>query len=99
MEVAGYSGRLRLADPAWLSAHGVSPWAGPESLPLWLPKDAFGLMARSGAAARAAGLRLRPFDQTLESVLADEKSRGLGRERRAGLSQAREAELLALLAG
>ncbi|MBQ1443748.1 MAG: epimerase [Renibacterium sp.] len=99
MEVAGYSGRLRLADPAWLSAHGVSPWAGPESLPLWLPEDAFGLMARSGAAARAAGLRLRPFDQTLESVLADEKSRGLGRERRAGLSQAREAELLALLAG
>lgn len=99
LEVAGYRGKLVLADPQWLIEQGVAPWAGPESLPLWLPADAQGLMARSGAAARAAGLKLRPFDQSLEAVLADEKSRGLGRTRQAGLSPEREAQLLALLSG
>lgn len=95
IEATDYRGRVELADPEWLLSQGVAPWAGPDSLPLWLPPEAAGLMARSGAAARVAGLRLRPFDQSLEAVLADERSKGLLRARRAGLSADREAELLA----
>lgn len=97
MEITGYQGDVVLAAPQWLLAQGIAPWAGPESLPLWLPEDSRGMMARNGAAARQAGLRLRPFDQSLEAVLADEKSKGLARERKAGLSPARESQLLALL--
>ncbi|ABY25001.1 NAD dependent epimerase/dehydratase [Renibacterium salmoninarum ATCC 33209] len=97
METTGYTGRIQLAAPEWLLDQGVNQWAGPDSLPLWLPEDLFGMMDRSGRAAQAAGLKLRPYDETLAAVLADEKSRGLDRDRRAGLSVAKEKELLALL--
>ncbi len=84
-----------VVDDAWLVDQGVEPWMGPDSLPLWLPDPAYaGFAARSDASAVAAGLRRRPLALTFASMLVDERTRGLDRPRRAGLSSAREGELL-----
>ncbi len=40
----------------WLASHGANYWAGPDSLPLWLPPGHDGFAARCNDAARAAGL-------------------------------------------
>ena len=84
------------ADDDWLVANGVNPWAGPRSLPLWLPEGYQGFARRSGARYRAAGGRIRSLRSTLIDTLADERMRGLNRDRRAGLSRADELELIAL---
>ncbi|MDQ7993128.1 MAG: epimerase [Propionicimonas sp.] len=65
------------AEPDWtwvpqdfLRAHGVAPWAGPGSLPLWVPRPELGgLLAHDPAASLAAGLRLRPFADTARDTL------------------------------
>ena len=97
-EVGGHGGPLVEADDEWLSAQGVAPWAGPRSLPLWLPAGMPGFMTRSNAAYRAAGGRLRSIRQALERTLEDERMRGLARDRRAGLTRPDELALLAALA-
>lgn len=97
-EVAGHTGPLVEADEDWLMAHDVAPWAGPRSLPLWLPAGMPGFMTRSHAAYRAAGGGLRSIRDTLERTLEDERMRGLGRDRRAGLTRPDELALLAELA-
>jgi nucleoside-diphosphate-sugar epimerase len=86
-----------LVDPGeeWLVSEGVTPWAGPDSIPLWLPLATHGgMVARSGEAVRAAGLRCRPLHETVDDSLRWEREQGLDRERRAGLSAGREADLL-----
>ncbi|MHA7221585.1 NAD-dependent epimerase/dehydratase family protein [Arthrobacter sp. RHLT1-20] len=83
------------APEGWLAAHGANYWAGPDSLPLWLPPGHEGFAARSNAAALAAGLRTRPWMDTLRDTLADERRRGLGRKRRAGMSPETERKILA----
>lgn len=83
----------------WLQEAGVRPWAGPESLPLWLPVEAAGLATRRGRRARAAGLTHRSLQRTIEDSLRWEVEQGLGRERAAGLTTARESTLLARLRG
>jgi 2'-hydroxyisoflavone reductase len=94
----GRSPRLVEATDEWLSARQVEPWSGPESLPLWVPHPEYaGHMTRRNDAAVAAGLRLRPLARTVAGSLAWERSLGPDRERRAGLSPAREADLLAAL--
>jgi 2'-hydroxyisoflavone reductase len=94
-EAAGTSPRYVEATDDWLAAHEVDPWMGPESLPLWLPGPEYaGFMNRRNAAARAAGLTLRPLAETVRAALRWERERGLERERRAGLSPARERALL-----
>ncbi|WP_284985824.1 NAD-dependent epimerase/dehydratase family protein [Arthrobacter sp. fls2-241-R2A-172] len=80
----------------WLMEQGVDYWAGPHSLPLWLPPDHEGFQARSNKAAREAGMRLRPWQETLAATLEDERGRGLDRERKAGLSRDAERRLVAL---
>lgn len=97
-EVAGHSGRLVPASDEWLEAHEVAYWAGPRSLPLWLPADMPGFWTRSNAAYRLLGGHLRPLGETLRRTLDDERARGLDRERRAGLSRADELALLSELA-
>jgi nucleoside-diphosphate-sugar epimerase len=80
----------------WLDEQEVAPWMGPESLPLWLPRPQYaGFMTRRNDAALAAGLTLRSLRETVTASLAWERERGVDRERRAGLSPAREAELVA----
>ena len=90
-----------LVDPGepWLLAQGVAPWAGPDSLPLWVPSEDAGHNARSARAVQAAGLTTRPLSESVEAALRWETELGLARERRAGLSPAREAELIAAHAG
>ena len=85
------------ASEEWLINEGVAPWAGKDSLPLWLPPDHEGFCARSNSAAVARGLKLRPWQETLRDTLEDELSRGLDRERKAGLSPATERRLVARL--
>ncbi|QTE30576.1 NAD-dependent epimerase/dehydratase family protein [Pengzhenrongella sicca] len=95
--VAGHVGPVVHASPDWLIAHDVEPWAGPRSLPLWLPWPEYaGFAARSTAAARAAGLVTRSLAQTLADTLAWERARPEPENRRAGLTRPAERALLAL---
>ena len=96
-EVAAHSGELVEAGDDWLTAHEVAHWAGPKSLPLWLPRDMPGFSTRTNTAYRGAGGHLRPLRETLERTLADERTRGLDRERKSGLTRPEELALLAEL--
>ena len=83
----------------WLAEHGANYWAGPDSLPSGCRPDHDGFLTRSNDAAREAGLQIRPWMDTLRDTLADERGRGLGRERKAGLSPETERRLLARVPG
>ena len=92
--IAGFAGpRVDAADD-WLLDHDVEYWAGPRSLPLWLPDEDAAMTAKSNAALHAAGASLRDLDETLVDTLADEVARGLDRPRRAGLARLDELALL-----
>jgi len=94
----GHSGPLVRAGRDWLIDHDVEDFSGPASLPMWVAQPGWeAFMGRSGAAAAAAGLRHRPRVELIADVLAWEREAGLDRPRRAGLSAAREAELIAAL--
>ncbi|MBO3094825.1 NAD-dependent epimerase/dehydratase family protein [Cellulomonas dongxiuzhuiae] len=82
-------------DDATLLAHDVRYWAGPRSLPLWLPAEHTGFALRDGSAYLAAGGTLRPLRDTISRVLADEVARGVDRPRRAGLTPDEERGVLA----
>jgi nucleoside-diphosphate-sugar epimerase len=85
--VAGHIGELISAGDDWLTAHNVNYWAGPRSLLLWLAHGDSAFARRSRSRFLAAGGTERNLQQTLEDVLADERARGLDRERRSGLTQ------------
>ncbi len=93
--VAGPDAELVPVDDATLLAHDVAYWAGPRSLPLWLPVEASGFARRDGSAYRASGGTERPLRDTIARVLADEVGRGVDRPRRAGLTPDEEREVLA----
>ncbi len=94
-EVAGFTGEQILVSPEWLAEHEVAIWAGPRSLPLWLNLPEYaGFCSRSDARALAGGLVRRPLAETMRDVLADERVRGLDRERKAGLDRADELALI-----
>jgi nucleoside-diphosphate-sugar epimerase len=96
--VAGHTGPVIKADPIWLLKQGVAEYMGPDSLPMWLVgPDYAGWFTRSGAAAVAAGLRHRPRAEVVADTLTWERAQGLDRDRRAGLSAARERKLLEAL--
>ncbi|MCT1477527.1 NAD-dependent epimerase/dehydratase family protein [Microbacterium sp. p3-SID336] len=90
----GHSGPVVIGEEERLVAAGVQYWAGPRSLPLWLPPEMTGFMARSHARYLASGGTLRPLADTVERVVADERDRGVDRERRAGLTRVEEREVL-----
>ena len=93
--IAEFAGTLVPVESSWLRERGVEPWAGPRSLPLWLPDpDYAGFGARDGRRAKELGLTRRDLDQTLRDTLIDERARGLGRDRRAGLTRHEELALL-----
>lgn len=94
-QLTGASAEVVAAPEDWLVSRGANYWAGPDSLPLWLPPGHEGFATRSSAAARDAGLLTRPWTDALRDTLADERRRGLGRERRAGMSPETERRILA----
>jgi 2'-hydroxyisoflavone reductase len=62
--------RFAWADRAFLEANDVKRWAGPRSLPLWLPLPEFaGFLTRDTSPAHAAGLTLRPLVDTARDTL------------------------------
>jgi 2'-hydroxyisoflavone reductase len=96
---AGVAPHWVWAGSDWLLAQGVKPWI---ELPLWLTQQgehAAFMQTRNGR-AHAAGLRIRPLAETVADTLA--WWRGLPPAEqafsKAGLTPAREAELLAALA-
>ncbi|WP_431841662.1 NAD-dependent epimerase/dehydratase family protein [Calidifontibacter indicus] len=93
--VAAHTDELVPVPPEWLAAHGVSPWMGERSLPLWVPwPDLAGMMTVDTTAAQRAGLTVRPLPETFIDALAWELQAGPGRARKAGLSPADEADLI-----
>ncbi|MDQ4006713.1 MAG: reductase [Actinomycetota bacterium] len=67
----GADPRLVWVPQEFLLAHDVQPWMGARSLPLWLPTpDYAGLMARDASATLAAGLAVRPVEETAMDTLA-----------------------------
>lgn len=96
-QVAGHTGTIVAAADDWLTAHGVNYWAGPRSLPLWLPREDTPFAQRSNARFLANGGFVRNLTDTLRDTLTDERRRGLNRERRSGLTRAEETLLLAEL--
>ena len=93
--VAGFDGELIAVDDDELLDLDVHYWAGPRSLPLWLPLEAASFAQRDGSAFAAAGGRSRPLADTLTRVLTDEISRGIDRPRRSGLTSREEQVVLA----
>lgn len=97
-EVGGHTGPVVLAPREWLEEHKVGQYMGPESLTMWITEPGYeGWSDRSGAAAAAAGLTHRSRKEFMVDTLAWERELGLDRERRAGLSLAKEKELIAAL--
>jgi nucleoside-diphosphate-sugar epimerase len=77
----------------FLVEQGVRPWAGEESLGLWLPTPEYaGLLARDPATSLAAGLRCRPLGETARDWLA---ARDASSALLASLSREKEAAVLA----
>jgi nucleoside-diphosphate-sugar epimerase len=92
--LAGHRGRVVAAPEPWLIEHGVAQWSGPRSLPLWLADpDWYGMNARSIDRALAAGLVLRPLEQTVRDILTEQSAPPVG----AGLSDDDERGLLSEL--
>lgn len=98
-EAAGAGGLAqRAVAPATLAALGVTGWAGPASLPLWIDDPAArGLSTLDTGRARAAGLDARPAVETFRDALAFEEERTS--PRRAGLSDEDERRVRKALDG
>ncbi|WP_424448527.1 NAD-dependent epimerase/dehydratase family protein [Microbacterium arborescens] len=92
--IAGSDGRVVEVPDEILTAHEVGYWAGPRSLPLWLPLADAGFARRSNRRFRETGGELTPLEDTIADVLVDERRRGLDRPRRSGLTTAEEAAVL-----
>lgn len=72
----------------------MNPWAGPTSLPLWLPRSHYGVVSHDATRSWEAGLQARPLADTVRAALTDERALGLDRPRKAGLTAEEEAALL-----
>lgn len=92
--VAHFDGLFEEVEDEVLVAHDVRYWAGPRSLPLWLPLSDAALAQRSARTFQQMGGRVRPLESTVAEVLEDERSRGLDRPRRSGLTTTEERSVM-----
>ena len=88
----GSDATLVWAPAEFLHERNVAYWAGPRSLPLWLPEEARGLTSHDVSAALAAGLTVRPVGETAADTLAWVRS--TPDAPRTGLSRAEEQDLV-----
>jgi 2'-hydroxyisoflavone reductase len=66
----GVTPQLTWVDQDFLAEHGVQPWSGERSLPMWLPlPDYAGFMTRDVSPALRTGLRTRPLADTARDTL------------------------------
>lgn len=93
----GVDVELVAATPEQLTAAEVTPWAGPRSLPLWLPPEYDGMKSHDATPSLRAGMPVRPLAEVVADALEQERELGLDRPRKAGLSPAEEQEVLAKL--
>ncbi len=84
------------ANQAFLEQHKVNPWMGADSLPLWIPDLDATTDGTNTAAALKAGLEFRSLEETVQEVFEWSATRE-NHTWRSGISQEREAELLAWL--
>lgn len=94
--VAGPDLSLTWVPGVWLGEQAVAPWAGPDSLPVWLPLPEYaGFMSRDVSASLEAGLVTRSTEEIAAAALEWEEVLGLDRDRRSGITRDRESDLLA----
>ena len=90
----GGAPELVWVDPQFLLDHGVQPWSGPRSLPLWLPLPEYsGMLSRDIGPAVSAGLTFRQLADTARDTLAWYTVRG-DSNLKSGLAAADEADVL-----
>jgi 2'-hydroxyisoflavone reductase len=92
--VAGGGAEITWVGEPFLEERGVKPWS---ELPLWLPEsDASyaGFQRVDCSRALGAGLTFRPLERTVRDTLDWAGTRPPDRAWKAGLTRAREAELL-----
>lgn len=86
--------RLTWVPQELLVEQGVDPWAGPRSLPLWLPRPEYdGMTAHDATPSYDAGLVTRPVADTARDTLA--WLRATPDAVVTGMSRERETEVLA----
>ncbi|MCD1286463.1 MULTISPECIES: NAD-dependent epimerase/dehydratase family protein [unclassified Brevibacterium] len=93
--VTEFTGELVEIEDEILLAHSIGYWAGPRSIPLWLPLADSGFARRDGRQYLGAGGSLRPLVNTVGRTLDYERARGFDRPRRSGLDAAEEQVVLA----
>ncbi|MGB0388159.1 MAG: epimerase, partial [Ardenticatenaceae bacterium] len=87
----GSDAHLTWLSEEFLLANNVSPFT---EMPLWVPKNMSNLMTVNLQKPIHAGLTFRPLAQTIRDTLAWHATRPKEHEWRAGLTPAREQELL-----
>lgn len=92
--VTGFRGEFVAVEDEFLVEQDVRYWAGPRSLPLWLPLVDAAMAQRSPDTYIASGGTIRPLWDTIARVLDDEVSREVDRARRSGLTADEEADLI-----
>jgi 2'-hydroxyisoflavone reductase len=92
-EVSGSDAHFVWADADFLAEQRVQPWS---DLPLWVGDDPSmaGFSAFDSSRAIAQGLTFRPVEETISATLAWAQRRPADHQWRAGLSPAREQEVL-----
>jgi nucleoside-diphosphate-sugar epimerase len=91
----GVEPRLTWVDQAFLLEHGVNPWMGARSLPMWVPLPQYaGFMSRDGGPSFAVGLATRDLAETARDTLTWEREVAGDHDFAAGLTAAEEDDLL-----
>lgn len=90
-DALGTDAQFTWVSEEFLREQGVAPWS---DLPLWVPREAPGLLRVDIARALGAGLHFHPLAATVRDTYAWAQTRDAA-PHRAGISREREAELLA----